>query len=652
MPALTNEERVRIMMGGDAAYSAITGLTPYRGPTFDQAMNPTARPPAAAAPPPAVKPPVVAPPPDKPDEEPHGGGNRNTNVDAELAAYGRRAEELFDPNSPANVALRESIGKYNQRVDEVAARPKGYTEEEQRALKLGALMPVAASFKQASADNRARAVRTGNLSASGAGEAELARERARTTSVASAGVTMDIAGARREDTKFYDELVPGLTAGGVDLQLKSAANSRENLAALQFPTLVKTDLYKTNVTADIEKRRLEENARQFGITEKRLTEGMTQQNKQFYDSLGTQDKQFYAGLGSEEKRFYEGLNTQDRQFYAGLNSNERIEYSRMSQQDKQFYAGLNQNDRQFYAGLSAQDKQFFAGLNQQERIEFARLGQQDRQFYAGLDSDEKKFFAGISSDEKKFFANLEQDDRQFYKYLDTTDRQFYAKLDKENPGLGRTILNSLANSIVPAIGGAASKFLTGLIPGGAAAVTAATAAGTAITLSPAAITAATSGLALGVTPSAAAAAGLATTPAGVASGSFMSSLGALATNPITIGVAAALAIGATWLKSQAHWEANSIVQNFENPFFNEFIKPTHDGMFALAEAGTMTKASGEAALTALTSGFDLYKIKVEEWAKGSSDKKTVKDQSIANLQTHLNVIRASMRSAIDNYGIG
>ena len=66
----------------------------------------------------------------------------------------------------------------------------------------------------------------------------------------------------------------------------------------------------------------------------------------------------------------------------------------------------------------------------------------------------------------------------------------------------------------------------------------------------------------------------------------------------------------------------------------------------------MTKASGEAALTALTSGFDLYKIKVEEWAKGSSDKKTVKDQSIANLQTHLNVIRASMRSAIDNYGTG
>lgn len=105
----------------------------------------------------------------------------------------------------------------------------------------------------------------------------------------------------------------------------------------------------------------------------------------------------------------------------------------------------------------------------------------------------------------------------------------------------------------------------------------------------------------------------------------LGTLGALATNPLTIG-AAAVGLGvAGWLKSQAHWEANSIVKDFENPFLNEFLAP-------LNQAIGSGQIDPQEAVRLLDQNWQLYKDSTKSWAGTSSDKQKVQQQSIANPQ--------------------
>ncbi len=75
-------------------------------------------------------------------------------------------------------------------------------------------------------------------------------------------------------------------------------------------------------------------------------------------------------------------------------------------------------------------------------------------------------------------------------------------------------------------------------------------------------------------------------------GGLGSTLAALATNPITIGIAGALAVGAVWLKSQAHWEANTAVKDFENPFHEKTLAPFAAEWDKAIKSGTMTADAG------------------------------------------------------------
>lgn len=114
-------------------------------------------------------------------------------------------------------------------------------------------------------------------------------------------------------------------------------------------------------------------------------------------------------------------------------------------------------------------------------------------------------------------------------------------------------------------------------------------------------------------------------------GSAGHALVGLATNPVTIGIAGALAAGALWLKSQAHWEANTAVKDFENPFAKQQLAPFASQWDQAVKAGTMTQESGNQALEAYQTNFEEYTRKINEWAGSSKDKKKVAQQSIRNL---------------------
>ena len=109
-----------------------------------------------------------------------------------------------------------------------------------------------------------------------------------------------------------------------------------------------------------------------------------------------------------------------------------------------------------------------------------------------------------------------------------------------------------------------------------------------------------------------------------AGGGFGSTLAGLATNPLTIGASGAALVGAAWLKSQAHWEANDIVQNYQNPFHHKFLAP-------LMEAVRTGKADPQQALQALDENWNQYRNATKQWAGDSSDRNTVFNQSLETL---------------------
>lgn len=121
----------------------------------------------------------------------------------------------------------------------------------------------------------------------------------------------------------------------------------------------------------------------------------------------------------------------------------------------------------------------------------------------------------------------------------------------------------------------------------------------------------------------------------------------LASNPWTIGIAGAVAGVTVWMKSQAHWEANTMVQNFENPFHREYLAPFVSQFNSALGSGKMTKDQAQSAKDAFLATWELYKQKAREFGTKGSDEKTVSEQSINNLQTvAITPILASIDAAI------
>jgi hypothetical protein len=136
-------------------------------------------------------------------------------------------------------------------------------------------------------------------------------------------------------------------------------------------------------------------------------------------------------------------------------------------------------------------------------------------------------------------------------------------------------------------------------------------------------------------------------PGTVAPGStgLMAGLGGLLTNPWTAVVAGGIIGTTAWIKSQAHHEANTFVQEFQNPF-GEMLGTIVDGFNAAAAAGELTKQGGQAALDSVRELWDTFSTQAKEFAKGGSDEALVAKQAFETLTPLLTQIFADMESTV------
>lgn len=143
-----------------------------------------------------------------------------------------------------------------------------------------------------------------------------------------------------------------------------------------------------------------------------------------------------------------------------------------------------------------------------------------------------------------------------------------------------------------------------------------------------------------------AAAGGGTAAAGGSGG--LGSVGALLTNPWTIAIGAGVVGITAWIKSQAHHEANTIVKNIENPFWEAWarILPT-DNVSALAALSAGEAEGVGKNLFAMNAN---YLSLVNEFRKGGSDEELVARKSVANTQPHVTEALAALRMAITSGG--
>lgn len=162
------------------------------------------------------------------------------------------------------------------------------------------------------------------------------------------------------------------------------------------------------------------------------------------------------------------------------------------------------------------------------------------------------------------------------------------------------------------------------------------------------IGAAGAGTALGVGGAGAGAAGAGA--AGAGGGLSMASIGAFATNPFTIAIAGALVGAIAWTKSQAHHEADTFVQNFQNQFANAqgtgVLNHVVDAFNAANAAGSLTVEAAEEAQRQVQSLWDAFSESANAFAQGGKDEALVVRQAFETLTPLIQRVMADMREAV------
>lgn len=206
----------------------------------------------------------------------------------------------------------------------------------------------------------------------------------------------------------------------------------------------------------------------------------------------------------------------------------------------------------------------------------------------------------------------------------------------------KKVIGTAAKAGLPAVGAAA---LPGFVGGGtalagtaAAGTAAAGSTGAAVGLAPA-----IPGMSLGGSLAGASTPGA----AGAAGGSsFMSSASSFLTNPVTAGVAAAIIGTIALLKSQAHWEANDWVKNFQNPFDANMSK-LNTQFFDLANSGQLTAGQATQIRNAVAEAAQGYQQKLQEFGSRGSDKQKVATQAQATADKYYGPGFSKVLTAMD-----
>lgn len=179
--------------------------------------------------------------------------------------------------------------------------------------------------------------------------------------------------------------------------------------------------------------------------------------------------------------------------------------------------------------------------------------------------------------------------------------------------------SNLIKGIAPTIAQAAKAFIPGLAGAGAATAASATAAGMAPTVA-----------SLGAEAFGPAAESFGAVGTGTASSGALAGISSLLTNPITIGIGAAIAGALIWKSTQVHPTANTFVQNFQNPF-GEHLGSVVDAFDQSLASGQMTKPQAQAAYDQTASLIQSFEQDRQSFAAKGSKESKVAQQAEAEM---------------------
>lgn len=328
------------------------------------------------------------------------------------------------------------------------------------------------------------------------------------------------------------------------------------------------------------------------------------------------------GIDSNEKLAQMGITSQEKLAelmrgsqwdIANLDATTRTRLSQM---------GIDSNEKLAQLGINSNEK--LAEFERQSRFDLASLDVATRTKLsdAGIASNEK--LASLDADLRRELTRMGINSTELLGKLDAATRIDIAELQAKGGSIGKTVAASVVSSLAanPELIKDGLKWVKDkLFPvAGAAAPV----------------------LVAGV-PSAGAIGG--TT-------GFGSQLAAFATNPFTIGIAAAAVAGFVLYKKFGtdHLRADQVVQKFENPFAETVIFPMHSAFFSAAEAGQMSQSQAGAARSEFVASWEEYQRQVWAWAGDDGSKKQVARQSVDNLWRTVQPAVADMDRVITNGG--
>lgn len=127
---------------------------------------------------------------------------------------------------------------------------------------------------------------------------------------------------------------------------------------------------------------------------------------------------------------------------------------------------------------------------------------------------------------------------------------------------------------------------------------------------------------------------------------LMGTAQALLTNPWTAVVAAGIIGTAALLKSQAHWEANTWVQGFQNKF-DSGVDKLNRQFHSAAQAGQLSRAEAEQIRNEVAGLMTAYEQKRRDFGKQGSDERKVADQSLRTFNQYYGVNGQDFLSKMD-----
>lgn len=115
-----------------------------------------------------------------------------------------------------------------------------------------------------------------------------------------------------------------------------------------------------------------------------------------------------------------------------------------------------------------------------------------------------------------------------------------------------------------------------------------------------------------------------------AAGGFAHAAVGFLTNPITIGVGAAILAATAWLKSQAHWEANTLTKGVQKDFGANLGKVV-DGFDNALASGQLNKATAQQMRDQTAALINDFNQKVTDFSKKGSDERKVALQAMQTM---------------------